>query len=98
MFSSSIGYILFLVIQIIAYNKIEFYEDKLIVKKFLPKRTFEMKYNETKFYLEQAKCIYICFKNNDNIFNMEYTKKRLSFIENELYLEVEYNDIIKPKK
>lgn len=57
-----------------------------------------MKYNETKFYLEQARGIYICFKDNDNIFNMEYTKKRLSFIENELHLDVEYNDIIKPKK
>ncbi len=97
-FSSFIGYILFLVIGIIAYNKIEFYEDKLIVKNFLPKKTFEMKYNETKFYLEQGKDIYICFKDNNNIFNMEYSKKRLSFLENELHLEVEYNDLIKPKK
>ena len=84
-----------IVIEIIAYNKIEFYEDKLIVKNFLPKKTFEMKYNETKFYLEQGKGIYICFKDNDNIFNMEYSKKRLSFLENELHLEVEYNDLIK---
>ena len=64
MFSISfIGYILFSVIQIIAYNKIEFYEDKLIVKNFLPKKTFEMKqnfiWNKEKVYIFVLKTIII---------------------------------------
>lgn len=87
---------MFVYLQIIDFSYIDFYDDRIKIHgKFNKKINYEMKYEEMKPYLDRfprSQLNIVFGKDKDGVLiKMEYSKKRLKFIEETLNLQVDYN-------